>query len=141
MKLVGHVGAGVALIAIARQLELPIDVWGVLLGGLLPDADFLLFVLWLGRVRGHRTITHSPAFLILLAWLLRHRFGFSSVLISGLVHSLLDDCHSLLDDYTLEHHEGIAWLWPLSLRRFSLLAVVSGHGTNNRHPYWRPSIG
>ena len=77
---------------------------------ILPDLDFLLLTPILGRVKGHRTITHSPVFQIFFA-LVFHKFGFWSLLGGMLLHSLVD---------SVMHGKppGIAWFWPLRWERF-----------------------
>lgn len=82
---------------------------GLLLGSVLPDLDFLLLVPLVGRVRGHRTITHAPLFQLLVAWKLR-RLGFWSVLLGQLLHSLADSLGE-------GNPPGVAWLWPIIWRR------------------------
>lgn len=81
------------------------------LGSMLPDLDFLLFVPVLGRVRGHRTITHSPVFQIFFA-VIFHKYGFGSLLSGMLLHSLVD---AFLGR---KPSTGLAWLWPFMWERF-----------------------
>jgi membrane-bound metal-dependent hydrolase YbcI (DUF457 family) len=82
---------------------------GIVLGSVLPDLDFVLLVPLMGRRRGHRTVTHAPAFQLIAAWLLRP-FGFWSVFVGQLTHSLADSLGA-------GHPPGVAWLWPLVWRR------------------------
>jgi membrane-bound metal-dependent hydrolase YbcI (DUF457 family) len=82
---------------------------GLLLGSVLPDIDFVFLVPWLGRVRGHRTITHAPLFQVGVAWVLR-KYGFWAVFIGQFAHSLVDSLGPGMP-------RGVAWLWPLIWRR------------------------
>lgn len=108
-----HTIVGLHLAGIANHCGWRVNTVGVLLGSVLPDIDFLVLVPFLGRKRGHRTITHAPAFHIILAFVLR-RFGFWSVL-AGLLS------HSITDNLTVrDRASGVAWLWPLVWRRVPL---------------------
>jgi len=76
---------------------------------ILPDVDFFIFVPFLGKVKGHRTITHSLFFQFVLAVIFK-RFGFWSVF-GGLFF------HSFVDNF-IGKPPGIAWLWPIKWERF-----------------------
>jgi membrane-bound metal-dependent hydrolase YbcI (DUF457 family) len=94
----------------AARCGLRVNVAGIIVGSIIPDIDFLLLVPFLGRKRGHRTITHAPVFQVLLALALRHRLGFWSVLVGQLAHSMADSQGP-------GNPSGVAWLWPLVWRR------------------------
>jgi membrane-bound metal-dependent hydrolase YbcI (DUF457 family) len=91
----------------AARCGLRANVPGIIVGSVIPDIDFLFLAPFLGRERGHRTITHAPVFQVVLALVLR-RLGFWSVLVGQLAHSVADSQGS---------PTGVAWLWPLLWRR------------------------
>jgi membrane-bound metal-dependent hydrolase YbcI (DUF457 family) len=93
----------------AGRCGLRVNLAGIVVGSIIPDIDFLLLAPFLGRARGHRTITHAPVFQVLLALALR-RLGFWSVLVGQLAHSVADSRGP-------GKPSGVAWLWPLVWRR------------------------
>lgn len=113
-----HGVVGVVVTWLGRQARLPLSYRGMLLGSLWPDTDFLFLVPLLGRERGHRTITHAPLAHLLLACLF-HRYGVTSILVGGLLHSLIDDLHP-------GSPAGVAWFWPLSMSRVKLTPQLGG---------------
>jgi len=104
---------GLGLAWIGRRLGLAVDSKGILIGSLLPDADFLFLVPFIGRQRGHRTVTHSPAFHLATGYLFR-RYGFWSVFVGAMMHSAIDD-------FETGKPPGISWFWPISNSRVRLL--------------------
>lgn len=112
MTPLGHTLVGLGLAGVATVCGARPNLAGIVLGSVVPDIDFLLLVPWMGRERGHRTITHAPVFQVVLAWALR-RLGFWSVLGGQVAHSLAD---SLGPGYP----PGVAWWWPLVWRRVCL---------------------
>lgn len=108
-----HAAVGWGLAGMATRCGWRVNIAGVLLGSVLPDIDFVLFVPFLGRRQGHRTITHAPACHIVLALMLR-RFGFWSVLAGLLAHSAADNITRV------DRASGVAWLWPLVWKRIPL---------------------
>jgi membrane-bound metal-dependent hydrolase YbcI (DUF457 family) len=112
MTPLGHTIVGICLGDVVSACGGRVNRLGLLLGSIVPDLDMIFLVPWMGRERGHRTITHSPVFQVLLAWLLR-RFGFWSVLAGQLAHSAADSLGE-------GHPRGVAWLWPLVWQRVLL---------------------
>ncbi len=110
MTPVGHTLVGLCIAGGAARCGWHINRAGVVLGSVLPDLDILVFVPFLGRMQGHRTITHAPVVQIGLAWLLA-RFDSGSVLLGMLAHSGVD---SVGDG----NPRGVAWLWPVVRRRW-----------------------
>jgi hypothetical protein len=108
----GHAAVGLCIADVAALCGWRINRSGILLGSVIPDLDFLFLVPFLGRLHGHRTMTHAPLFQLGLAWLLR-RYGFWSVLVGQLAHSIADSA-------TSRQRPGIAWLWPLKWQRLHL---------------------
>jgi membrane-bound metal-dependent hydrolase YbcI (DUF457 family) len=98
---------------LGRRIGLRINRTGVMIGSLLPDIDFLILVPWLGRARGHRTVTHSPAWHIITGVVFR-RWGIGSFLLGAVLHSIVDDL-------SLGRPPGVAWLWPFQSSRLHLL--------------------
>jgi hypothetical protein len=119
-----HALAGVGVLLIIRILRIPIKPITFLAGSILPDFDFFLFAPFFGRVKGHRTISHSPIFQVGLAWMLR-RFGFSSLLGGMLLHSMIDN-------FTYGRPPGIAWLWPFRWDRYRVgRELIKGQSDSN----------
>lgn len=113
MKPWEHALVGVWLAGGMARCGLPVRLPGVLLGSVLPDIDFLLLVPVVGRLAGHRTITHAPVFHIGVALVLR-RLGFWSMLAGQL-------CHSLTDSMGPGKPRGVAWAWPVLWRRVDII--------------------
>ena len=99
-----------------KSLNLKINPLGFVFGSIIPDIDFILFVPFLGRVKGHRTVTHSLLFISLLSFLLRNKYGFFSVFWGGLLHLVIDDLDVGIPP-------GVSWFWPIIPRRFRLFQL------------------
>lgn len=93
-----------------------ISLPAVMLGGVLPDFDFIfLFFDWFNQV--HRVISHNLLFII-LASLLSAVFAIKgrkqvigcSLLLGGFLHLLIDSCM----DNNPSNGIGIALMWPFS---------------------------
>ncbi len=109
MTPLGHTAVGLCIASVATSRGWRVNLLGLLIGSVIPDLDFVFLVPFMGRKRGHRTVTHAPVFQVLLAWALR-RWGFWSVLVGQLAHSLTDSLGA-------GKPPGVAWLWPLVWRR------------------------
>lgn len=106
---------GVALAALAPSML----GWALL--SMLPDSDVIGFSFGVpyGSIMGHRGITHSIAFALIVAIavaLIARRCG-ASALRTGALAALVVISHGLLDTLTDGGH-GVALLWPLSAHRF-----------------------
>jgi len=112
MKPMGHAIVGISFAYGVHQFGYRVNPFGCVLGSVLPDIDIVLFAPFLGRMRGHRTITHAPAFQLLLAWSLR-RYGFWSVFLGQILHSLADNAGG-------GKPAGVAWAFPFSLKRMQI---------------------
>lgn len=121
-----HALSGVLLREACARCGWRLSLRGVVLGSVLPDIDFLLFVPWLGRARGHRTITHAPLVQLGIAWLLR-RYGFGAVLLGQVLHSLTDSLGRGTPS-------GVAWLYPFVRRRLSFRELGEIAGIMQRQP-------
>lgn len=98
-------------VKVTKWSGLPLRENVFIVSSILPDLDFLLFVPIMGRMRGHRTITHSPVFQILLALFFR-KIGFWSIFGGMFLHSLVDSVTNR------KPSKGIAWFWPFEWERF-----------------------
>ena len=127
MATLGHVAMGVVA-ARWRQARPGARPLGVALLGLsalslLPDADFMAFGLGIPYAHplGHRGMTHSPAFAVLVGLAvyavlrLRRRPALGDALLATAVVA----SHGLLDAMTTGGL-GVEFLWPLDSRRFFL---------------------
>ncbi|NJK80351.1 MAG: metal-dependent hydrolase [Chloroflexaceae bacterium] len=94
-----------------------VHIGALVFGGMVPDIDFLVLLPLMGRMAGHRTITHAPLFQIGLAWLLR-RWGFWSVLLGQLLHSFTDSLGP-------GNPRGVAWLWPWRWQRVDMFQLLN----------------
>ena len=103
---------------------IPLSLAGVIVGGVLPDVDFVL--LWAPQFNAwHRVITHNLlvcllAALLAAAWAGRRR-GQAHALAVGLGMALGGLGHLLTDsilDANPSNGLGVAWLWPWSDRVF-----------------------
>jgi len=111
----------VSYLAARRLPALPVGAF--LLGGVLPDVDFL--ALPCECFNGlHRKVTHNLLFVVcgaVLAWCLPRRARRDqllcgvALLLGGLVHVLVDACL----DTNPSNGVGVALLWPWSGRMFS----------------------
>jgi len=97
-----------------------ISLVGVIVGGVLPDIDFVLF-LSPSFNQIHRVITHNLMFVTLaaIAGLLVSREGrrrtlFLSLLLGGVLHLFVDSCM----DANASNGVGIALLWPFETDYF-----------------------
>ena len=112
MSPVGHAVLGWCVAHVAARRGWQVNILGFVLGSVVPDTDFVTLVPLIGRMKGHRTITHAPAFQLLLAWILR-RMGFWSVFGGQVIHSLVDNLWG-------GDPPGIAWVWPLWGKRIQV---------------------
>jgi len=93
----------------------------LILGGILPDMDFLFFLFdWFNRV--HRVISHNLLFIAsaaligsLLSWKGNKKIVAFSLFAGGLLHLAIDSCL----DNNPSNGIGIALYWPFSDTRFS----------------------
>ena len=88
-------------------------MWAILLGGILPDADFLLLPFpFFNQV--HRLITHNLPFLMVSALIIafpakdRRRAVAIGIIFGGILHLLVDACM----DANPSNGIGVAVLWP-----------------------------
>jgi membrane-bound metal-dependent hydrolase YbcI (DUF457 family) len=105
---------------LAGNINRSICIWAVLLGGILPDCDFLLLPFpFFNQV--HRVITHNILFLVLSAvfiafWVKERKISAATGLIfGGLLHLLADACM----DSNPSNGIGVAVLWPFYNGYFS----------------------
>lgn len=117
MKPHAHGALAISALLLGRSLKLNFSPFGLMVGSLIPDIDFILFVPFMGRMDGHRTITHSLLFIFLFAILFRKQLGFFSTLIGGLLHLIVDDLNSGIPP-------GVAWLWPIIPERIQLFGFL-----------------
>ena len=117
MKPHEHGAIAISAALLGRSLKMNIKPLGVIFGSLIPDIDFILFVPFMGRMGGHRTITHSLLFVFLVALLFRKRLGFYSTLIGGFLHLFIDDLNTGIPP-------GVAWLWPIVPKRIQLFGFI-----------------
>lgn len=127
--------AGSVFYFISRDFSLPnlLDAGSLFIAssaaGLLPDIDLpkstagktlkpISYVI--NKLFGHRTITHSGLWLLLLVFLLI-KTDYSVFLIGTTIGYF---SHLLADTMTAG---GIPWIYPLSKKRISLTPVHSGH--------------
>jgi len=119
---VAHALVGASVVAAIDPSPSSARAWKPLLAGaalaLCPDLDYFFeWVLHWPDV--HRTFTHSLVFAlgvggVLVLWMgpARRR--------EGLAYSLAFLSHTLLDFATTRITEGVAWLWPYSMKGFKL---------------------
>lgn len=112
MTPVGHMAVSYL---VSRALGTRVSRTGCLLGGILPDADFILLPFPFFNAF-HRVISHNVFFVTLGAAVgsqlvsgQRRRFFFS-VLLCGLLHILIDS----IMDTNPTNGIGVAFFWPLS---------------------------
>jgi hypothetical protein len=96
----------------------PVTVWLIAVGiaaALLPDIDMVPFVLKGQKTTDHRSWTHYPAVYIVLTAAAYVWVGplYATLFALGVYLHLIHD--------TIGLGWGIAWLWPLSPRRFRFL--------------------
>ena len=123
---VGHIAVGMAAARWRerRAVALPAlasSMAGWALLSMLPDADVLGFSFGIpyGSILGHRGISHSIAFALVVAAavaLTMRRAG-ASVRRTGILAAVVVISHGLLDTLTDGGH-GVALFWPLSDHRF-----------------------
>ena len=90
-----------------------ISVWAIILGGLLPDIDYIsILTPWFYQI--HRVVTHNLLFIGLAAivgclLVTKHRrMIFISLLLGGVLHLLADTCFGS----SPSNGKGVAILWP-----------------------------
>ncbi len=109
-----------------------ICLWAILLGGVLPDIDFILLPFpFFNQV--HRLVTHNFLFVGLSAlgigtWVAkkdkRYRVIVSfSLFLGGLLHLFLDSCF----DSNPSNGIGVALFWPIEDRYFSLFNLLQAN--------------
>ena len=106
-------------------------MWAILLGGILPDADFLLLPFpFFNQV--HRVITHNLLFLavsaLAVAFLAKDRRGAVAIgiIFGGILHLLVDACM----DANPSNGIGVAILWPFYDGYFSPFNLMTPSGNN-----------
>ncbi|MCG8638055.1 MAG: metal-dependent hydrolase [Desulfobacterales bacterium] len=106
----GH--ASVAYLAGTFLKRLPLSA--ILLGGVLPDIDFIL-LFWEGFNAVHRVWTHNLLFIILMGVIVSSRAGagrrmifFMGMTVGGLLHLIVDACL----DNNPGNGIGIPFFWP-----------------------------
>lgn len=121
MTPVGH--ASVAYLAGKQWRRIPLTA--IVLGGVLPDIDFLL-LFWEGFNAIHRVWTHNLLFVILTAVLFScrvetgRRMNFAlGMLVGGLLHLVVDACI----DSNPSNGIGIPFFWPFLDTYFSPINV------------------
>ena len=128
MTPLGHLSVSFLLGKSSRKLVVP----ALILGGLLPDIDFILLPFaFFNQV--HRVLTHNLLFVstaaLLSAYLWRSqkntRLIFLCVLLGGVLHLFVDSCL----DGNASNGIGITLLWPFSGEFFSPLNLLSPRGT------------
>ena len=117
MSPAGHLSLSYLAGNLSRRISLPAAV----LGGILPDLDFVFIAFsWFNQI--HRLVTHTLLFVGLVALvgtLLRlggrRQAVFAGLLLGGLLHLLVDACM----DNNPTNGIGIALLWPFHHGFFS----------------------
>jgi len=110
MTPLGHVAVTLlARRAIRRCAGIALDARGMLIGGTLPDLDFLLLPVG-RRERVHRTFFHSPLAVLGGALLLCPWVPVGATLCGGLLHLLVDNLWG-------GNPPGVAWFFPVDRRR------------------------
>lgn len=118
-----HIGAALALRHLARPSAWPIDRVGVAaaLSSIAPDFDMVLVLLLPGGLAWHHGPTHSLlgsgilGLLVALGFRLRKASSVAVVVLSGMVHVVLD---GLTGDPARAAEFGVPWAWPLSDERW-----------------------
>ena len=127
MATLGHVAVGVvaARWRASRPGALPLGVamLGLAALSLLPDADFVAFHLGIpySHPLGHRGMTHSPAFAVLVGIVIYGALRMSGrpALLDALLATLVLASHGVLDAMTTGGL-GVEFLWPMDPQRFFL---------------------
>ena len=117
MSPLGH--AAIALLArraIMRCTNTNLDLQGILLGSVLPDLDFVLLPFG-KREHVHRTLGHSPFFVLVAVCLLSSRLPANAVLCGGV-------SHLLVDNFWGGDPPGVAWFFPFDRKRHLLGAEL-----------------
>jgi membrane-bound metal-dependent hydrolase YbcI (DUF457 family) len=125
MSTIGHLSVSY----LAGKINRDTCMWAILLGGILPDADFLLLPFpFFNQV--HRLITHNLPFLIVSALIIafwakeRRRAVASGIIFGGVLHLLVDACM----DSNPSNGIGVAVLWPFYDGYFSLFNLMTPSG-------------
>ncbi|MFW6222155.1 MAG: metal-dependent hydrolase [Bacteroidota bacterium] len=132
MTPLGHLSVSYIASGTLKRISLP----AIMIGGLLPDIDFLLFLFpFFDDI--HRVITHNVLFVLIVTgtgfmFYSRHprKIDIVSGLLIGLILHLL--CDSIMDD-NMDNGIGVAIFWPFSEWFFSPFNIVtpqSGIGWN-----------
>lgn len=141
MTPVGHAAFSYVVGRGARRW-LALSVVGVVVGGVLPDVDFV--VVWSPRFNEwHRVVTHNLLFcavaagLAALVGLRREGRGGAvalglGVLLGGLGHLLTDSTM----DTNASNGVGVAWLWPWSSGSYSPFNLMSVIGLPDNPDGW-----
>jgi inner membrane protein len=124
MATLGHVAVGVVAArwrCRGRARPLAVAMLGLSALSLLPDADFIAFPLGIPYAHplGHRGMTHSPAFAVLVGLLvaLVLRLRGRPALGDALLVTVVVASHGVLDAFTTGGL-GVEFLWPLDAHRF-----------------------
>lgn len=141
MTPVGH-GAFSYVVGTGAQRVLPLSMAAVVVGGVLPDVDFL--VVWAPQFNAwHRVVTHNLLFCAVAAAVAAvlgaQRGGVDGaralglgVLLGGLGHLLTDSTM----DTNASNGVGVAWLWPLSAQSYSPVNLMAVLGLPDNPAGW-----
>lgn len=149
MTPIGHAAVGYVVARAQRRLvpRGALTPWHVVLGGVLPDIDFVL--VWAPQFNDwHRVVTHNLLFVavtsVLLGWAISRARGHSlprtvaALALGGVLHLLVDACM----DGNASNGIGVAILWPFDATMWSPFNVVhaASSGPGWRDP-WRAIAG
>ncbi len=110
MSPLGHVAVALlARRAIERCTNTRLNLWGVLLGSVLPDMDLVLLPFG-KREHVHRTFSHSPFFALVAARLLSSWLPANAVFCGGM-------SHVLVDNFWGGDPPGVGWFFPFDRKR------------------------
>lgn len=98
----------------AKSIGLPLNLKGVILGGLAPDIDWL-FVPFLPRNFIHRTVFHSLLWVVTVALIGRKKYGGLSVALGGIAHLAADELNSC--DSRRQHWPRQRWFFPYGITK------------------------
>jgi len=111
---IGHLSISFILSQGLKAAGLPVNQKGIMLGSVLPDADYLLAP-FIPRQFSHRTFSHSLLWTALTAILFRRRWGFWSTWLGGISHLAADEYNSC--DTRRGRWPRMMWLFPFDLFR------------------------
>jgi membrane-bound metal-dependent hydrolase YbcI (DUF457 family) len=132
MTPLGHLSVSYLASGTHKRILLP----AVLIGGILPDIDFLLFLFpFFDAI--HRVVTHNLFFVMLVsstAYMLYFRHRLRNDIVLGLLIGIMLHlfCDSIMDD-NMDNGIGVAIFWPFSdwfFSPFNIVTPASGIGWN-----------